>query len=179
MSAPGFVLWFTGLPAAGKTTLARLCQDRLRACSCPVVVLDSDELRAFLTPKPTYSPAERDWLYGVFGSLAAWLAHEGVNVLLAATANRRRYREAARASISRFAEVWVQCDPSVCQARDPKGIYARAAAGQAPTVPGAGAGYEPPLNPEFQIATDILKPAAAADQLVEQLFASGFIPRPI
>ena len=174
MRTSGFVIWFTGLPAAGKTTLARLCQQRLRAEGCEVVLLDSDELRAFLTPEPTYQEAERDWLYGVFARLAAWLAAEGINVLIAATANKRAYREAARAQIDRFAELHVRCDPAICRQRDPKGIYAQATAGQAQTVPGLGASYEAPANPEFQIDTSEMTPQAAADLVCTQLTAAGF-----
>ena len=93
-SQPGFVLWFTGRPAAGKTTLARAVQQALTARQIHTVLLDSDELRKLLTPQPTYSDAERDWFYSVVAGLAAWLARSGINVLIAATANRRAYRQA-------------------------------------------------------------------------------------
>ena len=149
MKQTGFVVWFTGLPASGKTSLAYAMQAALAAQGdIQTVVLDSDELRAVLTPKPTYSAAERDWFYGVMSYLAAWLARDGVNVLIAATANRRRYRDEARRQIARFAEVHVVCSLAECQARDPKGIYKQAQAGEATFVPGVGATYEAPLQAE-------------------------------
>lgn len=166
---PGFVVWCTGLPASGKTTVAREMQHQLAARGVPAVLLDSDELRHVLTPKPTYAEDERDWFYGVIAYLASWLARAGVNVLIAATAHRRAYRQAARAQVERFAEVYVQCSLAECRRRDPKGIYAQAQAGQAATVPGLGSPFEPPLAPEATVDTEHLTPAEAANKVLAQL----------
>lgn len=171
----GFVVWFTGLPAAGKTTLAYAMQEQLRARDVRTVVLDSDDLRAVLTPEPAYTAAERDWFYAVVVYLAAWLARSGVNVLIAATANRADYRKRARRQIARFAEVHVQCALDVCRRRDPKGIYALAESGDADHVPGMGVAYEPPLNPEATVDTTVKLPAEAARAVLIQLELNQFI----
>lgn len=168
-AAPGFVVWLTGMPASGKTTLARALQTRLAAQGVPAILLDSDYLRHILTPNPTYTPAERDWFYTALGQLAAWLAQEGVNVLIAATANRRVYRDQARQQIPRFAELYVRCSLATCQARDPKGIYARAQTAAQDAVPGLGAIYEPPLAPEATVDTERLSPDDAAAFVLAQL----------
>jgi adenylylsulfate kinase len=166
---PGFVIWFTGLPASGKTTLASAVQQRLAEGGVHCVLMDSDELRAVLTPQPSYTEAEREWFYGALIYLAAWLARNGVNVLVAATAHRRGYRKPAREQIERFAEVHVRCPLAVCRARDPKRLYARAAAGEVDDLPGLGACYEPPLEPEAVVDTDLLDPPTAAAQVLTQL----------
>ena len=165
----GFAVWLTGMPASGKTTLAHALQTHLAAQGIPAILLDSDDLRPILTPQPTYTPDERDRFYAILGQLAAWLTRQGLNVLIAATANRRAYRDQARRLIPRFAEVYVACSLATCQARDPKGIYARAQAAAQDTVPGLGAAYEPPLTPEATINTEALSPAAAAAAVLTQL----------
>lgn len=168
-SQPGFAIWFTGVPASGKTALAHALRQILAAEGIHVVLLDSDDLRAVLTPDPRYTDAERDWLYGVIVYLATWLTGSGVNMLIAATANRRAYRDQARAAIARFAEVYVRCPLPICQARDPKGLYRQAAEGRAATLPGLGAMYEPPLRPEAEIDTEHSRPREAALIVVERL----------
>ncbi len=150
----GFALWLTGPPAAGKSTLAAALAEQLRQQGHRVQILDSDALRAVLTPAPTYTQAERDWFYGVMVYLGQLLTQNGVNVIFAATAGRRAYREQARANIARFAEVYVHCSLAALQERDPKGIYAKAAAGTAINVPGFDAPYEPPLDPAVTIETE-------------------------
>jgi adenylylsulfate kinase len=122
-----------------------------------------------LIPHSTYSPAERDWFYGVIARLAAWLAANSINVLIAATANRRAYRQAARERIARFAEVYILCSPETCRRRDPKGLYAAARAGRVSHLPGEGDTYEPPLQPEAVINTDELSPPEAAAIVLAQL----------
>lgn len=172
----GFVVWLTGLPASGKTSLAYAMQAELVAQEkIQTVVLDSDELRAVLTPDPAYSATERDWFYGVVTYLAAWLARDGVNVLIAATANRRRYRDEARRQIVRFAEVHVVCSLAECRARDPKGIYKRAQMGEATSVPGVGADYEGPLRAETAVNTTTMLPEEAAVFVIAQLQGQGII----
>jgi adenylylsulfate kinase len=169
VDTPGFVVWLTGLPASGKSTLAQELRYRLAERGLHSVILDSDELRAVLTPNPTYSAEERDWFYAAMVDLAAWLARNGVNVLVADTAHRRAYRQRARAQIRRFAEAYVCCPPDACQARDRKGIYQRAASGQAEHVPGMGAPYAPPLAPEAVVDTGRQPSGQAADIVLAQL----------
>jgi adenylylsulfate kinase len=165
---PGFVIWFVGLPASGKSTLARTLQHELAQRAVHSVLLDSDELRRILTPQPTYNDMERDWFYGVVGEWAVWLAQNGINVLIAATANRRSYRDWVRARSARFAEVYVQCSLAVCMHRDPKGIYAQAGAGKAQQVPGLGSDFEPPLAPEAVVYSEVQSPQSAAEALLVQ-----------
>lgn len=166
---PGFAIWFTGLPASGKSTLARAVQRALAIRGVHAVVLDSDELRAVLTPQPTYEDDERDWFYSVIVHLTDWLTRSGVNVLIAATANRSIYRDQARTRIPRFAEVYVLCPPELLRHRDPKGLYLLAATGEAPHLPSAGAIYEAPLNPEVVIDTERLSPDEAAAETLLRL----------
>ena len=171
----GFVVWFTGLPASGKTTLANVIKELLAEQGVRVVVLDSDDLRSVLTPEPAYSEEEREWFYNVIAYLAGFLAKEGINVLIAATAHRRRYRERARERVGRFAEVYVQCSLEACKERDPNGIYALAESGVAESVPGVGADYERPLQPEATVDTTNSSPQEAARMVVAQLQAAKII----
>lgn len=147
----GVVVWFTGLPSSGKSTLAREVQTRLRAGGSLPCVLDSDALRRLLSPRLGYSDHERDAFYEAVAGLAAELASQGLTVLVAATAHRRAYRQRARELAPHFIEVWVTTPLAECQARDDKGLYA--AAGAAPgALPGVGQPYEPPERAEIQAA---------------------------
>lgn len=151
-SAPcGVVVWFVGLPASGKTTLARsvaaalVARDGERA-----VLLDGDEVRAVLRPAPRYDAGARDAFYATLASLAALLGQQGHVVLVAATAHLRRYRDAARALSPRFLEVLLDTSAQECARRDPKGLYARAQADPATsTLPGVGVAFERPERPEL------------------------------
>lgn len=173
MTNAGFVLWFVGRPAAGKSTIAHLLHEELTKAGLASCVLDSDELRAILTPQPTFSDAEREWFYAALVGLAGVLARNGVHVLIAATGQRQAYRAVAYAQLPHFAEVYVHCSLTTCQARDPKGLYARAQAGAIEQLPGAGAIFEPPVAPALIIDTEQQTPAAAVE-LVLATFRQSF-----
>lgn len=162
----GIVVWLTGLPQSGKSTLARRVRDRVaprRSC----ILLDSDELRAAIGAEG-YGAGDRDAFYGMLGGLAALLARQGHAVLVAATAPRRAHRDAARAAAPAFAEVWVDTPLADCEARDTKGLYARGRRGDAPDLPGLGAAYEPPSAPDITARGGHDDAAAAA---LERLLA--------
>lgn len=165
----GFAIWLTGLPSAGKSTLARAIAAQLPAQGIDVQILDSDELRARLIPNPTYTADERDWFYDLIVFLAQLLTRNGVNVIIAATGHRRAYRDAARAQIARFGEVYVACPPAVCRARDPKELWAQADRGEVRGLPGADVPYEAPVAPEATVDSARLTPQAAADVVVHML----------
>lgn len=151
----GFAIWFTGLPSSGKSTIARYVTKRLRDdYNTQIVHLESDELRKFLTPEANYSAKERDWFYAVLGKLAHLLTSNGVNIIIDATANKREYRDNARASISNFLEIYVKCPIEICQKRDAKGIYRKAQEGKTHSVPGIHEPYEEPMAPEIVIESD-------------------------
>lgn len=174
MTNPGFVLWFVGRPAAGKSTIARLLHEELSKIGIVSCVLDSDELRALLTPQPTFSDDERDWFYAALVGLAGLLARNGVHVLIAATGQRQVYRAAAYAQLPYFAEVYIRCSLATCQERDPKGLYARAQAGAIEQLPGVGARFEPPVAPALIIDTEQQTPAEAVKSVLTT-FHQSFI----
>jgi adenylylsulfate kinase len=163
----GAVVWLTGLPSSGKSTLARHVLARLRDRGVPAAVLDGDEVRDSLVPRPGYTPAERDAFYATLSRLAALLARQGLTVLVPATAHRRAWRTQARALAPQFIEVFVDVAADECRRRDAKGLYAQAARGSAADVPGAGVEYEPPGSAEV-VARGGEDPAAA-EQIVERL----------
>ena len=140
-----FAVWITGLPASGKSTLAAALKGELAKRGVQAAVLESDELRRLLTPKPRYDEEGRDAFYGTLLQLGLLLLRQGVSVIFDATANRRRYRDRARELIPRYFEVHVDTPLDECRARDPKGLYRAAPA----SLPGLQAPYEPPLRPEF------------------------------
>ncbi len=143
----GAVVWFTGLPASGKSTLASEVQRRLRERGVTPCLLDGDVVRALLAPLLGYADQARTTFYTALASLAAELARQGLIVLVAATAHQREYRIRARELAPRFIEVWVTTPLEECQKRDVKGLYAAAAASPG-TLPGAGVAYEAPAHAE-------------------------------
>lgn len=175
--AGAFAVWLTGLPASGKSAIARALLQELHARDIDCAVLESDALRALITPRPRYDAAERDLFYAALAQLGTFLVQRGLPVVFDATANRRGYRDAARQGIARFAEVFVDCPLEVCQARDPKGLYRRAREGRSSTLPGAQANYEPPLQPELVVRADRSSPAESARAIVGLLERRGWLAR--
>ncbi len=159
MTGSGFAVWLTGLPASGKSSIARELAALLRSRGIAAVVLESDIFRTILTPQPVYTEEERDRFYEQLFLLGELITRAGVPVIFDATANKREYRDRARKAIGHFLEVYVATGLDVCRRRDPKGIYAKAAAAQAGSVPGVQAAYEHPLNPELTLNGE--SPAAA------------------
>ena len=167
-----WAIWITGLPGSGKSSLARAAAAELRREGEPVRVLELDDIRKVLTPRPTYSDVERDAVYRALACMAAILTEVGVPVIIDATAHRRRWRDLARAAITRFAEVQLTCPLSVCEERErtrpvghaPRGIYARAGQPGA-TVPGVDVPYEPALEPELTIDTSTEDVRAASARI--------------
>ncbi len=172
----GFAIWLTGLPGSGKTTIARLLQEKLKKSGVITAHLESDHLRKILTPKPDYSRSERDWFYSVLLFTGRLLSDHGVNVLLDATANLRKYRDEMRAVVPRFMEVYIRCPLDICAARDPKGIYAAARTGKATTVPGMQEPYEEPEHPDLILDCDRVSAEQAAQEITNLLRKIGWIP---
>jgi len=149
---PQAVVWITGLPSSGKTSFGQRLRSRLIEMGKPCALLDGDDVRDSLVPRPGYSPLERDGFYETLARLAALLARQGIVVIVAATSHRAIYRDRARQLAPRFIEVHVQTSLRECVERDAKGLYARAYGGTAPELPGVAEQYEAPLNPEIVAA---------------------------
>ncbi|MBI4714735.1 MAG: adenylyl-sulfate kinase [Nitrospirae bacterium] len=174
--AGGFAVWITGLPASGKSALARGVAERLRSShGIRVQVLESDTLRKVITPEPTYSLGERESFYRILADLGELLTENGIPVIFDATANRRRYRERARGAIPRFMEVYVRCPLTVCMARDPKGIYRRGKTGGTETVPGMQDPYEEPPDPDVVVDSDRETPEEGAEKVLRRIKEKGWI----
>jgi adenylylsulfate kinase len=148
-------MWFTGLSAAGKTTLSSALARELRKADIPTVVLDADALRKGFCAGLGFSRADRAENVRRISELAHRLSQRGIVVLVAAIAPYRDTRLAARQRIGQFIEVFVNAPLSTCIARDPKGLYARALAGDIPHFTGISDPYEPPLSPDVECRTDL------------------------
>jgi adenylylsulfate kinase len=166
VSGPGGVICFTGRPQAGKSTLARAVVERLRAAGVMALVLDGDAVRRALVPAPGYGEAEREAFYATLANLAELLAAQGAWVAVAATAHLRRYRDQLRARAPRYLEVFVNAAREECEARDVKGLYARARRGEILGFTGVDDPYEAPLRPELTVDTSMTPLGDAVEQVL-------------
>ena len=162
-------VWLTGLPGAGKTTLAEALAGQLRLRGEAVVVLDGDALRAGLCSDLGFAPADRVEHMRRAAELARLLAQQGLRVVVALIAPYAAERQAALARIGHCLEVHVAAPAAVRQARDPKGHYARAQQGLLPQFTGVGAPYEAPERPALRIDTSACTPEEAVAQLLALL----------
>jgi adenylylsulfate kinase len=168
----GVTVWFTGLPSAGKTTIANLVGERLAQVGRPVEVLDGDVVRSHLSRGLGFSKADRDENIRRIGYVAGLLTGHGVTVLVSAVSPYRAVRDELRTTIGRvggFLEVHVATDLATCRARDVKGLYARQARGELRGLTGVDDPYEPPLAPELVLDTAVEPPEASADRVLALL----------
>lgn len=166
----GMVIWITGLPGSGKSTIA----DAVKQKHPDVIILRMDDLRKIVTPQPTYSETERDMIYRCLVYLAKTISDLGHDLIIDATGNMRQWRELARQLIPSFAEVYLKCPLDICRQREeqrtethgaPKDIYVKGANG-AP-VPGVTVPYEEPLNPDVVIDAEKVTALDAAGLIVK------------
>ena len=151
----GATIWLTGLPSAGKTTIARALAERLRGEGHRVEVLDGDEIRAFLSAGLGFSREDRHLNVQRIGFVAQLLASHGVKVLAPVIAPYADSREAVRkrheAAGTPYVEVHVATPVEVCSQRDVKGLYARQRAGEISGLTGVDDPYEVPERPDGRI----------------------------
>jgi adenylylsulfate kinase len=179
----GACLWFTGLPGAGKSTVAEVVVDELRRRGHRVELLDGNEVHENLSKELGSSKDDRDTNIRRIGWVAAVLARNGVVAVTAAISPYREIRDEVRAQIDHFVEVFVDTPIEVCEERDTKGLYAKARAGKILHFTGVSDPYEPPLAPEVRVVTHDRDVAASAAQVLSYLEESGLTrpgpaPRP-
>jgi bifunctional enzyme CysN/CysC len=164
----GGVVWLTGLSGAGKSTLAVALERRLFALGYQVYVLDGDNVRHGLSADLGFSPEDRTENIRRIGELGALMARAGMVVITAFISPYRSDRARARAAAGEhFHEVYIEAELALCEARDPKGLYKKARAGQIPDFTGISAPYEPPETPDLVVNTGSLDVEAAIAELVD------------
>jgi adenylylsulfate kinase len=173
----GATIWLTGLPSAGKSTLAGFIASTLRNSGHLVETLDGDEMRSMLTAGLGFSRADRDVNVRRIGFVAELLARNGVKVLVPVIAPYEDGRAAVRsrhdASATPFLEIHVATPVDVCALRDVKGLYARQRSGEISGLTGVDDAYEEPLKPDARIETTEQTPQQSAAQVLSLLSARG------
>ena len=168
----GFVLWFTGLSAAGKTTVGSLVARELEERGLTVEVLDGDVVRTHLSQGLGYSKEDRDTNIRRIGWVSSRLARAGAAVVVSAISPYEEARRRARALVEEhapFVEIHVARPLEVCAERDPKGLYAKARAGEIDQFTGVSDPYEVPPNPELRLDTAGREPAESAASVLARL----------
>ncbi len=168
---PGCVVWLTGLPAAGKTTIAVALERALFDLGHQVYRIDGDDLRRGLCADLGYSAAHRSENVRRAAATAALFADGGLICIAALISPVRVDRERARSAVApnRFIEVYVEASVEVCRRRDPKGLYARAARGEIGEFTGVSAPYEQPLSPEVVVRTELQQPKECVERIIDCL----------
>ncbi|MBC7240964.1 MAG: adenylyl-sulfate kinase [Anaerolineae bacterium] len=166
MEHKGFTIWFTGLSGAGKTTLAREVEKRLRARGMKVEVLDGDVVRQ----------EDRDTNIRRIGFVCKLLTRNNVVAIAAAISPYREIRDEVRREIGNFVEVYVECPLEVLMERDVKGLYKKALAGEITNFTGVNDPYEPPLNPEVVIHSDRETVEESVEKIMRKLKELDYLP---
>ncbi len=170
----GATVWFTGLSASGKSTIANAVAEQLVLADRPAYVLDGDNIRHGLNAGLGFSAEDRVENVRRIGEVARLMADAGLVVLAPVISPYRSGRDAIRrahaAADLRFVEVFVDTPLAMCEERDPKGLYARARAGSLDGMTGVDDPYEAPTSPEV-----VIEPAPLQDQVARVLDALGAV----
>jgi adenylyl-sulfate kinase len=176
MPQKGFTLWLTGLPRAGKSTIAALVAGRLRTAGVArIEVLDGDVVREGLCRDLGFSRADRTENIHRITFVSKLLTRNGVAVLVAAISPYREDRELAREEIQAFLEIWCKASVDACAARDYKGLYEKARRGEIDNLTGVNDPYEEPAEADLVLDTENETPEESADRVMELLRSSGFL----
>ena len=169
----GVTVWLTGLSGSGKSTIAHRLEDRLVSSGRAAYVLDGDNVRHGLNGDLGFSPEDRTENVRRVGEVARLMADAGlvvaVPVISPYRADRDRVRTAHEAAGLRFLEVWVATPLEECERRDPKGMYARARAGELSNFTGIDAPYEVPTNPDLTLDTTTRDVDACVEVIIDLL----------
>ncbi len=169
MKDQGVVIWFTGVPASGKSTIAAAVEEQLRIQGLPVENLDAEKVRANLSPNLGYTAEARDENTKRLAWMSQMLSKHGINVIVAAVSPLRSHRDRARQWCPKFVEVFIDCPLEICQQRDPQGLYARAARGEVNDIAGMHMPYQTPNAPEVHCPTHLLSAEACAEAVLVKL----------
>ena len=173
----GGVYWFTGLSGSGKSTIARGFETALLSMGRMAYVLDGDEIRCGLNRDLGFELDDREENTRRIAEVSRLFAECGVICITSFISPLRQYRETARAIIGadRFFEVYIDTSLAVCEARDPKGLYRKARAGEIPHFTGIDSTYEPPTHPDICIKPEAMDQPAAVRALLDHAGAAGLI----
>lgn len=171
----GFVVWVTGLPGSGKTTIARGVEKELRARGLKVEVFDGDEVRRNLSKGLGFSKEDRDTHNKRIIYVCKLLTRNGVNAVVSLISPYRSTRAYAREQLPKFVEVYLKCSLEECMRRDPKGLYKKALAGEITNMTGIQDPYEEPLNPEVTLNTENDTSKHNIRKVLEKLQSLGYI----
>lgn len=174
----GFVVWFTGLPGSGKTTVANAVASKLKELGYRVEVLDGDWVRKTISPDTGFTREERRTHLRRVAWIARLLARNGVIVLCSFVSPYRSVRREIREIVEEetpFIEVYCKCSLEECIRRDPKGLYEKALKGEIKHFTGISDPYEEPENPELTIDTEHETPISNAEKVFEKLRELGLI----
>jgi adenylylsulfate kinase len=173
----GFVLWFTGLPGAGKTTIAKIIEPKLKAMGARVQILDGDEIRGWLSPLEGYSREDRERHLKRVAHIAELLSRNDVVVICSLVSPYRSSRDYARKVIPNFVEAFVRVTLNTAMERDPKGLYKKAKEGQIKNMTGLQDAYEEPPSPEMTVETENHTKEESAEFVLAELKRLGYIKR--
>jgi bifunctional enzyme CysN/CysC len=171
------VLWFTGLSGAGKSTVANLVEAKLAARKRHTYLLDGDNIRHGLNKDIGFTDADRVENIRRVGEVAKLFVDAGLIVLCSFISPFRAERAAIRAILEpgEFVEIFVSTPLIICEARDPKGLYAKARSGKLPSFTGIDSPYEPPVNPDLVLDAAAAGPDNLADRVIDLLVTRGVI----
>jgi adenylyl-sulfate kinase len=176
MQQEGFTLWMTGLSGAGKTTIARLLETRLKDRGVRFERLDGDVVRESLTRDLGFSKEDRDKNIERVTFVAKLLSRNNVGVVCSFISPYQAQRDMVRQETTNFIEVFVHAPLEVCAERDVKGMYAKAFAGEIANFTGVSDPYEAPENPDILIPTHQQTPEESASSVIAYLEEHGLIP---
>ncbi len=170
-----FVIWLTGPSGAGKTTLARALEKKLKEMGLKVEVLDGDEIRRKLYPDIGFSKEAREMHNRVVIHMAKLLSRNGVVAVVSLISPYKAVREKAREEIGKFIEVYLKCPLEIRMKRDPKGLYSKAMRGEIKGLTGYDGIYEEPENPELILETHKMSVEEEVEAILNKAKELGYL----